>query len=275
MSFSAKQRTSNAYLPVSNPTTPYWRTKLHRLDSHRSTETLPSESDVVIIGSGISGVSVAYHLSQPDTGAGEASPAPSILLLEARQVCSGATGRNGGHVKVKARTLLRVSESEGPEYSESLAAYVDAQINAFKDVVEREGLDCEFELRRSYDIFLNEREAESVRASWARYASQSGRMWAKPRQLVDSAFAESVSSVKGAQVAVSSPACSMVSLTSQIEPGRRITTSRLANRVYLVQVAVQARDTTAGADDGAEPGFEFTDRNPRTKGRVRGTRRRW
>jgi glycine/D-amino acid oxidase-like deaminating enzyme len=223
MSSSAEQSHSNAYLPVPNPTDPYWRKSLHRLDSHRSTEILPTKSDVVIIGSGISGVSVAYHLSQPDPGAGEASTPPSILLLEARQVCSGATGRNGGHVKVKARTLLRVSENEGPEYSESLAAYVDAQINALKDVVERERISCEFELRRSYDVFLNQEEAESVRASWARYSSQ--RTWAKPRQLLDSAVAESVSSVKGAEVAVSSPACSMVSLTSQVEPGGGTTAS--------------------------------------------------
>jgi hypothetical protein len=75
--------------PVANATLPYWRTQLHEIDSHRSTAELPVESDVVIIGSGIAGVSTAYYLVD-----GNPTP-PSIVLLEAREVCSGATGRNG------------------------------------------------------------------------------------------------------------------------------------------------------------------------------------
>jgi len=77
-------------LPVPNATTPYWRTELHPLDEHRSTEQLPVKCDIAIIGAGLSGVATAYHLVEM------AGPnPPSIVLLEARQVCSGATGRNG------------------------------------------------------------------------------------------------------------------------------------------------------------------------------------
>lgn len=76
--------------PVDNPTTPYWRTELHRFDSYRSTEELPSECDIAIIGSGMAGTSTAYHLVK---AAGD-NP-PSIVVLEARQLCSGATARNG------------------------------------------------------------------------------------------------------------------------------------------------------------------------------------
>ena len=78
--------------PVKDSTTPYWRSQLHSLDQYRSTEDLPTNCDVAIIGSGMAGVSVAYHLTK-DLKEGEAFP--SIVLLEARQVCSGATGRNG------------------------------------------------------------------------------------------------------------------------------------------------------------------------------------
>lgn len=82
--------TSNIY-PVPNATTPYWRTELHANDEYRSTEDLPSECDVAIIGGGMSGVTTAYHI----LNACKHKTAPSIVLLEARQVCSGATGRNG------------------------------------------------------------------------------------------------------------------------------------------------------------------------------------
>jgi hypothetical protein len=75
--------------PVPNATVPYWRTQLHPIDSHRSSAQLPAECDIIIIGAGLAGVSTAYFLVD-----GNPSP-PSIVLLEAREVCSGATGRNG------------------------------------------------------------------------------------------------------------------------------------------------------------------------------------
>jgi glycine/D-amino acid oxidase-like deaminating enzyme len=47
----------------------------------------------VIIGAGYSGVSLAYHLYKQLSHADQ--PDPAITVLEARQICSGATGRNG------------------------------------------------------------------------------------------------------------------------------------------------------------------------------------
>ena len=88
---SASGGTKAQILPVENATLPYWRTQLHPLDEYRSTEELPSECDIAIIGAGMSGVATAYHL----TKGFENGQYPSIVLLEARQVCSGATGRNG------------------------------------------------------------------------------------------------------------------------------------------------------------------------------------
>lgn len=79
--------------PVPNSTVSFWLTEPDRLADYRSTEELPATSDVVIIGSGISGTSVAYHLQQESK---TKSAAPSVTILEAREACSGATGRNGG-----------------------------------------------------------------------------------------------------------------------------------------------------------------------------------
>lgn len=75
--------------PVPNSTVSFWRAQPDKLDDHRSTESLPSECDIVIVGAGYAGASAAYHLL-------DNNPAPpSIVILEARQACSGATGRNG------------------------------------------------------------------------------------------------------------------------------------------------------------------------------------
>lgn len=202
----AAEQHTNPLLPVSNPTLSYWRSEPHRLDSHRSTEQLPDTCDVAIIGAGFSGVSVAYNLSSKDYNA--ESPPPSILLLEARQVCSGATGRNGGHVKLKTTSIMSIIKNHGVETADQFAALVRAQIDALKAVVEKEQLDCEFELRRSYDVFLHADEAREMEAKW-RECLQQGYPWTREHDFVGEAFAEMVTSVKGAKAAFSGPACSL------------------------------------------------------------------
>ncbi|KAI5833130.1 DAO-domain-containing protein [Schizophyllum commune Tattone D] len=52
---------------------------------------LPSYADVVIIGSGITGTSVARTLLMPGKSL-------RVVMLDARDACDGATGRNGGHI---------------------------------------------------------------------------------------------------------------------------------------------------------------------------------
>ena len=195
--------TANPLLPVPNPTKPYWRTELHRLDSHRSTKELPSACDTLIIGAGMSGVSVAYHLSRNSAP----GSSPSMVLLEARQVCSGATGRNGGHVKVKTTTLLSILANNGPKAAESFADYVRAQIYAIKDIVEQEGLDCEFELRRSYDVFLSNDKRSTLKHRWDE-AVKRGDRWTRERDFIDTKSAERLTSIQGAKFAFSTPACS-------------------------------------------------------------------
>ncbi|KAK7941370.1 FAD dependent oxidoreductase [Apiospora aurea] len=206
----AADKHTNPLLPVANPTLSSWCSEPHRLDSHRSTEQLPETCDVAIIGARLSGVSVAYSLSSPasqdpsDTGA----PPPSIALLEARQVCSGATGRNGGHVKLKTASVLSIIEEHGLQAAEQFAALVRAQIDALREVVETEQLDCEFELRRSYDVFLNADEAREMESKW-RESTQRGDKWTREHDFVGEKFAERVTSVKGARAAFSGPACSL------------------------------------------------------------------
>lgn len=78
-------------LPVANATSAFWQEPPHAFANQQS-EHLPAETDVVIIGSGITGISVALHLSRID-------PSLKMVMLEARSAISGATGRNGGHIK--------------------------------------------------------------------------------------------------------------------------------------------------------------------------------
>ena len=87
------QESNGNYLPVADSTISYWRTEPHEIDELRSTPELPQECDIAIIGAGLAGVSMAYHLTKLYEAKGHKQP--SIVLLEARRVCEGATGRNG------------------------------------------------------------------------------------------------------------------------------------------------------------------------------------
>jgi len=75
-------------LPVENPTRSFWMSPPSPVARHCS--DLPQHASVVIIGSGITGTSVAKTLLDRAHAAGER---PVLLMLEARDACSGATGR--------------------------------------------------------------------------------------------------------------------------------------------------------------------------------------
>jgi sarcosine oxidase subunit beta len=56
--------------------------------------TLPSQAEVVVIGAGIMGLSVAYNLARHfDT--------TDVVVLDRSYLCSGASGRNGGGVRAQ------------------------------------------------------------------------------------------------------------------------------------------------------------------------------
>ncbi|CAH0018444.1 unnamed protein product [Clonostachys rhizophaga] len=76
-------------LPSPQSTSSFWHSEpSSKLLGHRTTPQLPAEADVVVVGSGITGTFAARELVSQGRG---------VVLLEAREACWGATGRNGGH----------------------------------------------------------------------------------------------------------------------------------------------------------------------------------
>ncbi|CAK7227089.1 hypothetical protein SBRCBS47491_006450 [Sporothrix bragantina] len=120
-------------LPRDHPTTPFWQDPPDAAVADlRSTPELPSAVDVVIVGSGITGASIAYHLlGLGKTDNSKASLPPSILMLEARQACSGATGRNGGHTKAASyRSFMDHTAAQGVDEAVKIARLELGAINS-------------------------------------------------------------------------------------------------------------------------------------------------
>ncbi|KZP00147.1 FAD dependent oxidoreductase [Calocera viscosa TUFC12733] len=87
-------------LPHPNPTHSFWTHSTpdaNPLAKEGSNAPLPPVVDVAIIGSGISGIGVAYHLAEL-LKKGQIRKPITIAVFEARDFCAGATGRNGGHL---------------------------------------------------------------------------------------------------------------------------------------------------------------------------------
>jgi hypothetical protein len=78
-----------ASLPTPTSSNSFWHSEPNEfLLGHRTTEDLPAEADVVVVGTGITGTSVARYLSEDGRAKGK-----SIVVLDAREACWCATGR--------------------------------------------------------------------------------------------------------------------------------------------------------------------------------------
>ncbi|WWD02358.1 hypothetical protein V865_000397 [Kwoniella europaea PYCC6329] len=82
------------------------------LYNHNKDAPLPTEViDFVIVGGGIAGTTMAYHLTRPGVADDK-----TVVVLEAKDLASGASGRNGGHCapfSFGALTLLTTPLEEG------------------------------------------------------------------------------------------------------------------------------------------------------------------
>ncbi|KAF4555037.1 Hypothetical protein D9617_3g021060 [Elsinoe fawcettii] len=132
-------------LPRSNPTQAFWQLPPHRLANHQS-PSLPSHADVVVIGSGIAGCSVTNALLETDDN-------EHVVVLEARTLTSGATGRNGGHLKSAAvQEYEHMLRHYGRESARDITEYMIRNIQRVREVAKSLNLEECSELREVQGI---------------------------------------------------------------------------------------------------------------------------
>lgn len=137
--------------PHPNPTHSYWIEEgPNGLKNHRTTPELPEYSDVVIIGSGYSGCSVASNMYLERVLPNK----QSVVMLEGRDVCSGASGRNGGHIRSFYHTHQKqYIDSYGKQIAAQLAVFEHEEIFKVKKLTEKHKIDCDFDFRTSCQTF--------------------------------------------------------------------------------------------------------------------------
>lgn len=115
-------------LPVRDSTRSYWQQPPHKDISDIQSSTLLDSADVVIIGSGITGCSTARQLLHDNDSL-------RVVMLDARAICSGATGRNGGHVKaVPEVSYADLEPVIGKERAQEVVRFTLANVEALFDV---------------------------------------------------------------------------------------------------------------------------------------------
>ncbi|KAF7327260.1 FAD-dependent protein [Mycena kentingensis (nom. inval.)] len=155
-------------LPVPSPSASYWCEPKAELPSCGE---LPPEADIVIIGSGITGTAVARSLLDGQRKGGSGGVL-RIVMLEARDVCSGATRRNGGHMSPNTYQDYDVlSKQFNASVAQDIIRYRLQHLPALLAVAEEEKLLEASQARtvRQFDVYVQPSSFERAKDALGRF----------------------------------------------------------------------------------------------------------
>ena len=115
----------------------------------------------MIIGSGITAAATAHSLLNESSRKGKSI---RIAVLEARDICSGATGRNGGHIKCSPHeTFERLEEKFGTERAVALTRFQLRHLQHLTEICESKGYEqAECRKVETVDMFFDETTFEKA-----------------------------------------------------------------------------------------------------------------
>ncbi|KAH7884298.1 FAD dependent oxidoreductase [Phlebopus sp. FC_14] len=154
-------------LPLDNPSRSFWMYPPSSIAQHCS--PLPHYADFVVIGSGITGTSVARTLL--DRCHAE-KIATKLVMLEARDACSGATGRNGGHISPPLyHDYATLARDHGSPSAQKMIRFRLAHLHELRRVAEEESILEESQWREveAVDAFYNRELFEKAKEKVLRY----------------------------------------------------------------------------------------------------------
>lgn len=165
-------------IPLSNK--PFWQNEPHPFDHYRSTDSLPEQADIVIIGAGLTGASTAYHLIDTVKKSNL-----TVVLLDKGNPATEASGRNGGNFELLPENSVGIYSglvSERFRFLKRCYPYVDPSIlqieseyhaslvfqfalknrNRFKEIVRKERIHCDLSAKGWLYIAHTEEEEQAI-----------------------------------------------------------------------------------------------------------------
>ena len=143
-----------------------------KLANHRSTPDLPLYSDIVIIGSGYTGATCAYYLYKTEH---PNKASLTVTMLEARETCSGATGRNGGHLNADMYfSYKNYSEKYGRQNAKTLIEFEVKHVETILQLISEENIQCDLELTRTCHAYFDPELAAYAKASYEQRREDGG-----------------------------------------------------------------------------------------------------
>jgi glycine/D-amino acid oxidase-like deaminating enzyme/nitrite reductase/ring-hydroxylating ferredoxin subunit len=133
------------FMFTSGETDPVWIHHLPYKNLPRfSPLTQDLETDVCIIGAGISGVSVAYEL---------VTRGLNVVLIEGREVLSGETGRTSGHLASDLDDgYPEIAKKHGDKGAKAAADSHHWALNRVGEISKQLGIECEYRILPGYDF---------------------------------------------------------------------------------------------------------------------------
>lgn len=127
-----------------------------------------TSADVVIVGAGIAGIATAYHL---------ASAGARPLVIDARMVADAASGRNAGFLLAGvAENFVAAARRYGEERALRVWRFTRHNQKLVRELVSREGIDCDLAWNGSAQIAGDDEEWSEVRASADRLRAEGARV---------------------------------------------------------------------------------------------------
>ncbi|KAH7398606.1 FAD dependent oxidoreductase-domain-containing protein [Pyrenochaeta sp. MPI-SDFR-AT-0127] len=152
-----KRASQSPGLPNPEPTSTYWLNDppFPDLVNVRSPE-LAQTADVAIIGSGIAGAAIARSILH-ERRRQSAGKREKVVVLEARELSSGATARNGGHIKPAVYdSFSRFSKTFSKDRAAALTRFQLRHVEALIGLCDGEGIEAaEARKVETVDVFLD------------------------------------------------------------------------------------------------------------------------
>ncbi|MCM8818214.1 MAG: FAD-binding oxidoreductase [Candidatus Omnitrophica bacterium] len=109
---------------------------------------IPERTEIIIIGAGLMGCSIAYHLSKEKK---------EVVVFEKRNIASGASGRNGGQV------IQLEGRDKNPETIKARLEITNENNKILKTLEKELNYNLEYQKIGSLDIALTKQEWEDIK----------------------------------------------------------------------------------------------------------------